>query len=201
MTDTDFPGSVHVLKPRKVSVSRKLDSFLDATGLAHSDGAPVYDKTRPKAGSLNAIFCSDCGQVEYLTREYCRCGHYLGGQLQDEYLAFEQSLHARHAELSDEVERTLKPLRFCYLLAVPFMIMPALHALFWSDSFALSTLLWWMPAILIAGAGTFAENRVIRPLKESNQLVNHYTFDEFLSNRYQHTNKPFFEDGLEANGG
>lgn len=199
MSNTDFPEGIHVLKPRKVSVSRELDSFLDATGLAHPESAPLSDKTRPKAGSLNAMLCADCGQVEYLTREYCRCGHYLGGQLQDEYLALEQSLHARHAELSEEAERTLKPLRFYYLLAVPFIIVPALHAFIWFDSFALSTFLWWMPAMLIAGAGMFAENLVIRPLKESNQLVNNYTFDVFLLNKYQLPSKLFYEDRPQAN--
>lgn len=183
MSDTDFPASVHALRPRKVSVSRKLDKFLDATGLAHSSGTTVSDSTRPEAGSMNAMFCADCDQVEYLTREYCRCGHYLAGQLQDEYLIWERNIHAEHLELSAEVERKLRPLRVYYLLAIPFMLAPALSVVFWSDSFALSTLLWWMPVMLIAGAGMFAEKYIVRPLKESASLVENYTFDTFLGQR------------------
>ncbi|MBU3260002.1 hypothetical protein KPG71_08365 [Roseovarius sp. PS-C2] len=183
MSDTDFPAGVHVLRPRKVSVSKKLDGFLEKAGLANSNNNKQNDTTRPRAGSLNAFTCADCGQIEYLTREYCRCGHYLRGQLEDEYLAWEQGIHALHTELSDEVELKLKPLRKFYLLAIPFMLVPAMNVLFWSNNFALITLLWWLPAVLIAGAGLFAEDHLIRPLKESARFVDSYTFETFIEQR------------------
>jgi hypothetical protein len=111
MSDTDFPAKVHVLRPRKASVSSRLDGFLDKAGLVPSGSTALGDSTRPSAGSKNSMICADCDQVEYLTREYCRCGHYLGGQLQDEYLAWEQEIHASHTDLAEAVKQKLKPLR------------------------------------------------------------------------------------------
>jgi len=184
MSDTDFPADVHVLRPRKVSVSSKLDSFLDKAGLVPSCSGELNDNTRPIAGSINAIICADCSQVEYLTRDYCRCGHYLNGQLQDEFIVWERNIHSEHAELLGMLERTLKPLRLYYLLAIPFMLVPAVYAIFWSGSFTLSSLLWWMPVLLIAGAGAFAESLFSRPLKESTCLVENYTFDTFIEQRH-----------------
>jgi len=183
MSDTDFPADVHVLRPRKVSVSKKLDGFLDQAGLAYSSSPIESDATRPSLGRINAVTCADCGQAEYLTREYCRCGHYLSGQLQDEYLTWEEKIHTEHSELSNEVERMLKPLRICYLLTIPFLLVPALHVIFWADSFALTLLLWWMPVLLIAGAGIFAEQHVICPLKDSALFIQNYTFETFLFER------------------
>lgn len=183
MSDTDFPAGVHVLRPRKVSVSKKLDGFLEKAGLATSNNKKQSDVTRPRPGSMNALTCADCGQIEYLTREYCRCGHYLRGQLEDEYLAWEQEIHALHSDLEEEVELKLKPLRMFYLLAIPFMLVPALNVLLWSNSFALITLLWWLPAVLIAGAGLFAEGHLIRPLKESARFIKSYTFETFIEQR------------------
>ena len=183
MSDTDFPSSVHVLRPRKVSVSKKLDGFLDQAGLAHHSDRTLNDSTRPSANNLNAMTCADCGQIEYLTREYCRCGHYLGGQLQDEYLAWEQQILAEHEELSKKSELTLRPLRLSYFLAIPFMLVPAVNVIFWSEGFVLATLLWWMPVALIAGAGVFAENYILRPLKKSAWFVDNYTIDNFIAQR------------------
>lgn len=183
MSETDSPASVHVLRPRKISVSRKLDNFLDTEGLALSGKPTPNEDTRPRADNVNAMRCAACYEVEYLTRDYCRCGHYLGGQLEDEYLAWEQGIRANHTRLSAEVERALRPLRIFYGLAIPFMLVPLLYLVFWSDSFALSTLLWWSPAMLLAGAGMFAESHIIRPLKESSWLVENYTFENFIEQR------------------
>jgi hypothetical protein len=38
--------------------------------------------------------------------------------------------------------------------------------------------------MLLAGAGVFAENHVIRPLKESACFVKTYTFEDFLDQRH-----------------
>ena len=184
MSDTDFPASVHILRPRRVSISSNLDGFLDSAGLVTSGRPLPRDDTRPSPGSINAVKCADCDQVEYLTREYCRCGHYLGGQLQDEYLAWEKRIYAQHSELSVQVERRLKPLRFLFIFAIPFLLVPMVHLAFWPDTFALSSFLWWAPAMLIAGAGTFAENQVIRPLKESAWFVENHTFETYVQQTY-----------------
>ena len=185
MSDTDYPASVHVLKPRKVSVSKKLDGFLDKAGLTPSQKAIESDHTRPNSKYPNAILCRNCTQVEYLTRDYCRCGHYLRGQLEDEYLAWEETIHSTHAALEQKVAFSTKPLRLFYLLAVPFMLVPAIQLILWFDQFALSALLWWSPAMMLAGAGMFAENHVIRPLKASTQFLETYSFETFLDQRSQ----------------
>jgi hypothetical protein len=70
------------------------------------------------------------------------------------------------------------------------MLVPAFLVIFWSETFALSALLWWMPVMLIAGAGVFAESHVIRPLKESKRFADCYTFDTFLEYRLSTSEKP-----------
>jgi hypothetical protein len=183
MSESEFPASVHVLRPRKVSVSERLDNFLDEEGLASSGTFTSIEATRPLVGKVNAIVCADCGQIEYLTRNECRCGHYLRGQLEDEYLAWEKKILAEYAELSETVELKLRPLRISYLLAVPFMLIPVLKLTLMEGGFDLGMLLWWSPAMLLAGAGLLAETHVIRPLKEQAWFVENHTFETFIERR------------------
>jgi len=43
----------------------------------------VDNQSRPSCGSPNAIRCLDCGELEYVSRSYCRCNSYLFGQVEE----------------------------------------------------------------------------------------------------------------------
>lgn len=185
-----FPAEVHVLKPRKVSVSRRVDDFLEREGLVPTDEAQSeaeepsrQSEVRPNAANINAICCAACGQIEYLSREYCRCGHFLRGQLEDEYLAWERDLHANHAALAETFERKMKSLRRLYLVAIPFLLVPVLQVLFWPDSLGVSSMAWFAPAVVIAGTAAALEAILGRPLASSASILESYTFEAFLEDR------------------
>jgi hypothetical protein len=185
-----FPAEVHVLKPRKISVSRKLDDFLEREGLVPSDEAqPEAEEpsresaVRSNATNINAICCASCGQIEYLSRDFCRCGHFLRGQLEDEYLAWERGLHANHAALAESFERKMKPLRGLLLLAIPFLPVPMLQVLFWPDSLGVGSMAWFAPVVLIAGASAVLDAILRRPLTSSASILESYTFETFLEDR------------------
>lgn len=185
-----FPAEVHVLKPRKVSVSRRVDDFLEREGLvptdeAHSEAEKPsrQSEVRPNAKNMNAICCAVCGQIEYLSREYCRCGHFLRGQLEDEYLVWERDLHANHAALAETVERKMKPVRRLLLVATPFLPVPVLQLLFWPDSLGVSSMAWFAPAVVIAGAAAALDAILRRPLTSSASILENYTFETFLEDR------------------
>lgn len=185
-----FPAKVHVLKPRKVSVSRRVDDFLEREGLVPTDEAQSeaeepsrQSEVRPNATNINAICCAGCGQIEYLSREYCRCGHFLRGQLEDEYLAWERDLHANHLALAETFERKMKPLRHLSLVAIPFLLVPVLQFLFWPDSLAINSMAWFAPAVAIAGAAAIIETIQKRPLTSSKATLESYTFETFLDDR------------------
>lgn len=183
MTDANFPTNVHILRPRKVSLAEKLDRFLDEHGLEPDETPKRYDLSRPKSVNVNALKCASCGELEYLNREYCRCDHYLRGQLEDEYLAKEQQLLAGHRELSELIAKKLEPLRYLLALSIVFMLIPLLQLTFWVDDFSLKPLIWFVPALLIGGFACLAENYFTRPLTTSTQYVENYTFEFFLKDR------------------
>lgn len=185
-----FPAEVHVLKPRKVSVSHRVDDFLEREGLIPTDELqseaeePSRQRAvRPNAKNMNAICCAACGQIEYLSRDYCRCGHFLHGQLEDEYLAWEHDLHATHAALAEGIERKLRPLRFVYLMAIPFMLVPPMQLIFWPYSTGVISIIWFAPAVVIPGIGALVEAILKRPLKSSASIIGSYAFETFLDDR------------------
>ena len=185
-----FPAEVHVLKPRKVSVSRRVDDFLEREGLVPTDEAQSaaeepsrQSEVRPNAANINAICCAACGQIEYLSREYCRCGHFLRGQLEDEYLAWERDLHTNDAALTETFERKMKPLRRLYLAAIPFLLVPVLQFLLWPDSLDVSSMAWFAPAVVLAGAAAALEAILGRPRASSASTLASYTFETFLEDR------------------
>lgn len=185
MSDTDFPAGVHVLRPRKVSISKKLDGFLDRAGLETSDNTTAINNTRPSLGNINAMTCVGCSQVEYLTRDYCRCGHYLRGQLEDEYLNWEKVVHDRHMAVSDQVECKLKSLRIFIFISMPFIVLPMLLLALKPVDFALSTFLWMLPGIAIFGAIAFVERGFICQLQASASTVENCSFETFLEQRHR----------------
>lgn len=183
MSDTNFPADLLDQRPRKVSVSRTVDRFLDEHSLKPSHVTALRNDTRPSADNVNSMHCTACGKVEYLSRDYCRCGHYLRGQLEDEYLVWERQIHADYKELSELIEARLKPLRYLILLIIVFMLIPTLQMTLWPDSFSLKTLIWILPALLIGSIVVLAEKILSRPLLDSAWYVENYTFEFFLDDR------------------
>lgn len=184
MSNTDFPANVHFLKPRKVSLSEKLDFFLDEHGLELKEAAKRPDPSRPKSINGNALFCAACGEAEYLTREYCRCGHYLRGQLEDEYCAWENQVHSEHSALADAIAMKVKPLRYLFAAGLPFLVGPMLFLNLWAESFTLYPLLWMVPGILTGGIAALTERYLTRPLEVSTHFLNTYSIETFIDQRF-----------------
>ncbi|SNT34904.1 hypothetical protein SAMN04488078_11077 [Antarctobacter heliothermus] len=130
------------------------------------------------------MVCASCGEAEYLPREYCRCGHYLRGQLEDEYCAWEEQIHSNHLELADVIALKIKPLRYLFAVSLPFLVGPMLFLNFWADSFTLYPLLWMAPGILIGGIVALAENILTRPLEASAHFLNTYSIETFIDQRF-----------------
>jgi hypothetical protein len=187
MSNTDFPVNVHVLRPRKVSLSDKLDLFLDEHGLELKEATKRPDPSRPKRINGNALVCAACNESEYLTREYCRCGHYLRGQLEDEYYAWENQVHIEHGQLVDAIEQKIQPLRYLFALGLPFLVGPMLYLNFWADNFTLYPLLWMAPGILIGVFAALAERYWARPLEVSGHFLKTYSIETFIDQRFFQT--------------
>lgn len=192
---SSFPAEVHVLKPRKVSVSRGVDDFLKQEGLATAcsgaseAGRGAFQReVRPDTGNINAICCALCGEVEYLSREYCRCGHYLVGQLQDEYLAYERVLAEAHSRLSAEADRKLRPLRLATLVGLPFVVWPFIHELLYGATGSLAIWLWMLPGIAVYGLLGLIQANVNAKQNASAQALQTATFEQFLIDRLTVTN-------------
>jgi len=183
MSESELPSNVHVLKPRAMSLSDRLDRFLEEHALAPGEKPIRCDPTRPKTPGINAIRCASCGQAEYLTRDYCRCGHFLRGQLEDEYLVRAEQLYADHQELSALIEVRLKPLRYLSAFGTVLLLIPLLQLTFWSEEFSLKPLVWLVPALLIGGFVSIAEKFLSQPITASTRYVENYTFKAFLEDR------------------
>lgn len=128
MLDEKLPDDMKNLRPRKLRLSEDAERLL--ASVTDADANPKRQQRanglRPNADSVNAARCAGCGHIEYITREYCRCGHYLAGQIEDEFLAWEQDLAAKHERLAEEAEQRMKPVRWAALIAFPFLLWPPL---------------------------------------------------------------------------
>ncbi len=183
MLDDEFPEEVRRLKPRKVRFSRDVERFLgSAPSDQMDDKCPPGPALRPEPGSQNSIRCAACGQTEYLSRAYCRCGHYLHGQLEDEYLAWERELRGMYDIIARDADRKLKPLRWLMLVAMPFVVGPMLYA-FFSTTPSLTTSLWWLPGFAIVGGAALADKFIARHKAESAAVLEHADFETFLQVR------------------
>jgi hypothetical protein len=183
-TDDRFPANVHVLRPRKLKLADRLDQFLEEHALNLDDKPMRCDPTRPKGASVNALTCAACGQPEYLTRDYCRCGHYLRGQLEDEFLAWEGKIHAEHDQLVSATATKMKPLRFIFAVGSPFIVIPMLHFAFWADGLSIFPFFWMLVGFALLGATAVIERLLLKALEPSLQLLNSYTFESFVQDRF-----------------
>lgn len=153
MLDEELPDDLAKLRPRKLRLGPDVERLLEGVAGVEVDPKKARETKglRPKANSVNATRCAGCGQIEDVTREYCRCGHYLTGQIEDEYLAWESTLAETHERLSTEADRKLKPFRIMALAALPFIIWPLLYPVLFDDFGSLTTWLWMLPGIAIFG--------------------------------------------------
>lgn len=185
MLDEELPDDVAKLRPRKLRLGPDVERLLEGVTGVEVDPKKARETNglRPKANSVNAARCAGCGQIEYITREYCRCGHYLTGQIEDEYLAWERNLAETHERLSTEADRKLKPFRIMALTAIPFIIWPLLYPVLFDDFGSLTTWLWMLPGIAIFGLFGLVQAIVTAELNDSAQALAAASFEQFLTER------------------
>lgn len=178
-----MPSNVHVLKPRTMSLSDRLDQFLEEHALAPSETPVRHDPARPRTPGINAIRCASCRQAEYLTRDYCRCGHYLRGQLEDEFLAWEGQIAEKHEQLAGTVERQLRTLRYLSLLGLPFLVIPLLVLASSTEGLSLSPISWMAVGVAILAVCAHIERHLQKPVEESQHLLNSCSLETYLEER------------------
>lgn len=185
MLDEKLPDDVRNLRPRKLRLSKDAERLLAGVTDAEADSKrqPRADVLRPNADSVNAARCAGCGNIEYITREYCRCGHYLAGQIEDEYLAWEQGLAKTHERLSTEADRKLKPFRFMALAALPFIVWPLLYPLLFDEIVSLTTWLWILPGIAVFGLFCLIQTIVTAERNACAHALANASFEQFLADR------------------
>lgn len=183
MSEGQLPSNVHVLKPRTMSISDRLDRFLEEYALAPSETPIRRDPTRPKAPGINAMRCASCGQVEYISRDHCRCGHYLRGQLEDEFLAWESQIAEDHVQLVEAVAPRIKRLRHLNALSLPFLVTPLFQLAFSSGGLSVIPMIWMAFGVAIMGTCTLLEQYLQKPIQASQLFLNSCTVETFLEER------------------
>ncbi|MCE8006314.1 hypothetical protein [Aestuariivita sp.] len=185
MLNEEFPDDVLKLRPRKLRLGQDIERLLEGACRAEENSESDRQKKhlRPNADSINAVRCAACGQVEYITRDYCRCGHYLAGQVMDEYLAWEHDLVETHDRFAVEAEERMKPVRWATVAAMPFLLWPLIQSLLNSGQLSLTTWLWFVPGMVILGLCALTEKVVTRKRNASAHVVENATFEQFLTER------------------
>ena len=183
MSEGQLPSNVHVLKPRTMSVLDRLDRFLEEHALAPDEVQIRRDPTRPKAPGVNAIRCASCEQMEYLTRDYCRCGHYLRGQLEDEFIAWEDKIAEQHQCLAETVALKVRKLRYLNLLGLPFLVLPLLYLAFSSEGPSITHMVWMAIGVVVLGVCAGMELLLQKPVNSSQRSLESYTLETFLEQR------------------
>ncbi len=186
MLEERLPDDVTNLRPRKLRLGRDVERLLEGlSGKEESLGrASQIRNLRPSAERINSIRCVGCRQIEYITRDYCRCGHYFAGQIEDEYLAWERDLVETHERLSAETERKLKPFRVAALAALPLIVWPILSPVLFDEFGSLTTRLWMLPGIAIFGLFGLIQALVTAKRDASTQAPETASFEQFLIERW-----------------
>jgi len=121
--------------------------------------------------------------MEYLTRDHCRCGHYLREQLEDEFLAWEGQIAEEHVRLAETVELKLRKLRYLSLLGLPFVVVPMLFLTFFSEGLSLTPMVWMAIGIAVMGVSAGLEQRLQKPVEASQRFLDTCTLETFLEQR------------------
>lgn len=184
MLDEEFPEEVRRLKPRKVHFSRDVERVLGSVPSGQTgDARNPAQALRPEPGSQNAIRCAACGGSEYISRSYCRCGHYLQGQLEDEFLAWLHGLREENEIFARDAERRIKPFRLLVLLAMPFIVGPLLYVQHWAETPSVAPLVWLLPGFAILGLYWLIDTCVFIHKRESDEVLAAADFETFLLQR------------------
>ncbi len=169
------------LKPRKVSATSNVDNFLEGIGLTeHTD---PKEGSRPALGTINAARCCVCDQLEYLSREYCRCGHYLRGQIEDEYLNWENNLADQHRKSAVIAERKLKPFRISSAILLLTALSPTAYSVFKHGSASFWSFSWLLLGLAIVGIFSLFEKSITSERDNAAEMLNMASFDLFLHDR------------------
>ena len=186
MFDEKFPDDVMKLRPRKLRLGQNVERLLE--GVSSQDQkrnqAEQNNNLRPNVDSINAVRCESCGELEYITRDFCRCGHYLNGQIEDEYLAWERGLAETHERLATEAEHRMKPIRWASLSALPFIAWPLLHSLFVVEAGSILMWLWVLPGFAIYGLLALIETFLTTGRNLSARALETASFEQFLIERW-----------------
>ena len=180
MSNIEFFDRVRQLRTHKVSVTNKNGRFREQERSNLSPTHADNDNARHGAGHPNVLRYESSDQIEYLTRKYCRCGHYLRGQLEDGYLAWEEYLRASNEELSAEVGRKQKPVHFAVLLTMLFFVVPMLYIGLWQEGFALSTYVWTLLGFAVLGVMALIDKYLMRPIDHSTWVIDNISFKTFF---------------------
>lgn len=185
MLREELPDDVLELRPRKLRLSRDTERILEDV-CGPDDDTRVggrKKRLRPNADSINAIRCADCGQVEYITRDYCRCGHYLAGQVFDEFLEWERELLESHNRLAVEAEEKMKPVRRVGALALLFFMWPLYQGVLTGGQMPLTTWSWFLPGLAAFSVCAVIEKMVTAKRDAQAQLIEAASIELFLNER------------------
>ena len=183
MAKSSFPSNVHVLKPRAMSLSDRLDAFLEKHALVPNDAPVRCDPTRPRARGINAISCASCKQAEYLTRDYCRCGHYLRGQLEDEFLAWADGLDAHHNNLAETAMSKVETVRLLFPLSLPLLLWPPLSLAYGAGALSIYSIISFSVGFSLIAIAATIESILLHPVNESKRAASQVTFQTFMEER------------------
>lgn len=127
-----IPNKFKMVGARTVT---NLKEHLHAEDLEPESESDLPDAPRPAADQPNAVACRECGQLEYRSREYCRCSAFLRGQIQDEYLEWRAVNEAHLKDLSAKASR--KANITCLVMILPIAIVLGAYSLGLTESLLL----------------------------------------------------------------
>lgn len=183
MNERSLPSNVHPLRPRTKSLSDRLDEFLEKHALAPTETPFRCDPTRPKSSGINAILCASCGRAEYLTRDYCRCGHYIRGQLEDEFLSWMDGLEVGHNNLVEVAMRKAERVRLLFPLSLPFIVWPLLSMAYGGSAPNFFQFFSFTIGFSLIAIAAIIEAIILRPVHESMRAASQATFQTFMEER------------------
>lgn len=183
MSENSLPSNVHVLKPRTPSLSDRLDAFLTKHSLSPQETPSRCDPTRPKWPGINAIECASCGQAEYLTRDFCRCGHYLHGQLEDEFLSWVGDVKERQNHLFTVAMSKVEKVRLLFPLSSPLIVLPLLNFAFGGVEQIFYSMVCLTFGVLLIAVAALLEVVILSPVRQSQIAMFQSTFQTFLEER------------------
>lgn len=154
MTESnELLSNVHFLKPRDLSLSDRLDAFLEE----HSLKVDQPRTPRQLSVGINKIVCASCGRNDYYTRGFCICGHFLMGQHEDEFVTWSLKAENRAKEAAERLAERSRTWKTGMGISTLFLFAPLIQMLVWPESFGFKSFLWFLPPIAALGIAAVAE--------------------------------------------